>query len=77
MNKIIKQLVKLFPNSYVIVEHKQFRHISTTSGIEQTYKIYVDSPRIYPHGWSKDFKTLKELDTNLVKTVPNYKPVYK
>jgi len=72
MKKIVQQLVKIYPNSYVNLEHCVKRY-SPDEEITTNYRVYV-SEEI---GHTPEFPTLKELDAHLVKSVPNYKPVYK
>jgi len=74
MNKIYKQLKKLFPNTTIIVRH-DIAYWTTDDSI--TYNAYIANNIVYRNSWSSDFETLKELDNDLNDNIKDYKKVYK
>ena len=70
MKKIYKQLCKLFPNIYLLIQWDL-----TTEG--NRYQIYIRNNTLYTYNWSNTFNTLKELDKDLAKRIDGYKQVYK
>ena len=85
MKKIIKQLVKLFPNKHVTVG-KEYAKYSLNNIITLEYKVYIadgfwidnnDYEGAESRSHSPIFNNIKDLDKWLSNKIKGYKQVYK
>ena len=77
MKKILKQLIKLFPNSHIVIED-QLRYYSHDEAITSKCRPYISDFRYSNDNdsWGKSCNTLKELDAYLESEIVLYKKVY-
>ena len=82
MKRILKQLIRLFPDSYTVISkrHEIGKHthldVITDKGI--LYTAYISNSEAFNEAsHTSEFETLKELDKYLTKTLTDYKQIYK
>ena len=72
MKKLLKYLLKIFPNQHIVVRN-EIRYYSHTNTICIVYDCYISELEIFNNQcWSKEFNTFKEFNVYVRETVEKY-----